>query len=58
MGISAALCAGCYWAGLLQIVSVKSLKERNDVLLRFDELPCPEYDRRVTHNKVRVCVCR
>lgn len=52
MGISVIVC----WLLVtgLQIVSMKSLKERNDAFLRFDELPCPEYDRKVTHNKVRM----
>lgn len=34
------------------MVSVKSMKEKDDVYLRFDEHPCPEYDKRVTYNKV------
>lgn len=34
------------------MVSVQSMKEKDDLYLRFDELPCPEYDKRVTYNKV------
>lgn len=36
----------------LQMISIQSMKAQNDVYLRFDELPCTEYDNKVTHNKV------
>lgn len=32
------------------MVSVKSMEEKDDVFLRFFEIPCPKYDKKV--NKV------
>ena len=29
-----------------------TVEEKDDVFLRFDELPCPKYDQKVTSNSV------
>ncbi len=30
-----------------------TVEEKDDVWLRFDELPCAKYDQKITYNSVR-----
>ena len=38
----------------LQVISIRSIEEKDDVFLRYDELPCPAYDQKVTFNEVAI----
>ena len=40
----------------MQVIGMTTVEEKDDLLLRFDELPCPKYDQKI-HNSVGTTAC-